>query len=56
MSFIHTMLGVFIGGLLGFLVYRTIGCSSGTCPLTGNPYISVLYGAVLGALFTSGMK
>ncbi len=38
------------GALVGFLYYRLVGCRSGACPITGNPYISTLYGAVLGFL------
>ena len=30
--------GVLGGGGLGFLYYRFIGCSTGTCPLTSNPW------------------
>ena len=36
------------GALLGFLYYRFVGCKSGTCPITSNPYISILYGAAMG--------
>jgi Family of unknown function (DUF6132) len=38
------------GAVLGFLYYRFVGCSSGTCAITSNPYISTMYGAVLGFL------
>lgn len=44
------MLGVLLGGLAGYGWYRLIGCSTGACPLTANPYISTLYGAVVGAM------
>ena len=44
--------GVLIGGLLGFLYYKFIGCSSGSCPITSNPMNSTLYGAVMGLLIT----
>ena len=38
--------------LLGFLYYKFIGCSSGSCPITSNPMNSTLYGAVMGLLIT----
>ena len=41
---------ILVGGGLGYAYYRFIGCSSGTCPLTSNPYISTVYGMVVGAL------
>ena len=44
--------GVVTGGLLGFLYYKFIGCSSGSCPITSNPMNSTLYGAVMGLLIT----
>lgn len=44
--------GVGIGALAGFLYYYFVGCASGTCAITSSPYISTLYGALLG-LFIS---
>lgn len=52
---IPTILGVIIGGGLGFAWYRLIGCSSGTCPLLSNPYTSILYGMILGGLMASNI-
>ncbi len=50
-----TIIGVIIGAVVGYVVfYRIIGCASGACPITRNPYISSFYGAVLGGLVTSG--
>lgn len=45
--------GVVIGGGLGFLYYKFVGCAAGTCPITSNPLHSTLYGAVLGLLAVS---
>jgi len=47
---IRIIIGVVIGAILGFGYYRLVGCSSGTCPITSNPWISTLYGAVMGAV------
>jgi hypothetical protein len=44
------ILGLVLGGGLGFAYYRLIGCAMGTCPLTSNPYLSTSYGAVIGVL------
>ena len=50
------ILGVAIGGGLGFAYYKLIGCSTGSCPLTSNPWISSIYGAVLGALIATSFR
>lgn len=39
------------GALVGFGYYYFVGCQTGTCPLTSNPYISTAYGALVGFLF-----
>jgi len=44
------IIGLLAGGIGGFLYYHFVGCTSGTCPITSNPYISVLYGALMGYL------
>ena len=41
---------VLLGGAGGFLYYRCIGCKTGACPITGNPWLSTLYGALIGWL------
>lgn len=50
----------FIGGLVGavggFLYWKFVGCSSGTCNITSNPLHSTLYGAAMGALLLSIFK
>lgn len=42
--------GLLIGALAGYLYYIKIGCTSGTCAITSNPYMSVLWGAAMGFL------
>lgn len=49
---LRTALGIIIGAGLGYAYYRFIGCSTGTCPITSNPYISTLYGALMGLFIT----
>jgi hypothetical protein len=47
-SFLRPLIGVVLGGAGGYLYYHFIGCSSGSCAITGNPYISTLAGGFLG--------
>jgi hypothetical protein len=47
------IIGIVIGGGLGFLYYLAVGCRTGTCPITSNPLNSTLYGAVIGLLIGS---
>jgi Family of unknown function (DUF6132) len=48
-----TFLPILLGGTIGYLYYHYIGCVSGHCPITSNPYISTGYGALVGAAFIS---
>ena len=43
-----------IGGILGFIYYRLVGCPSGACPITANPVTSTLYGVFLGLALSAG--
>jgi len=53
---IAVVVGAVIGGLLGYYGQ----CTTGTCPLTANPWRGAAVGAILGLLFglssTAGAK
>ena len=53
---ILTILGVLLGALSGFLYWKFIGCSTGSCAITSNPTNSTLYGAAMGGLLLSISK
>ena len=50
------LLGVVIGALGGYLYWLYIGCSSGSCPITSSPFLSSMWGAVMGGLLFSIFK
>jgi hypothetical protein len=50
---LRIIIGVILGGGLGFGLYKLVGCSTSTCPLTSNPVISTIFGAVFGALLAT---
>ena len=43
-----------LGALGGYAYYYFIGCHSGTCPITSNPWISTGYGAGMGLMMGFG--
>jgi hypothetical protein len=45
-----------IGASAGYAYYHFIGCYSGTCPISGNPWISTLYGAGIGLVLSISEK
>lgn len=44
--------GAVLGGILGFLYHKIIGCKSGTCPITASKKGSTIYGAIIGLLIS----
>ncbi|MFO7977142.1 MAG: hypothetical protein R6U64_00665 [Bacteroidales bacterium] len=46
------IIGVFtlIGVLGGYAYYHFIGCNTGGCAITSNPYMSMLWGGAMGYL------
>lgn len=51
-KFFIRLAGILPGALSGFLYYSKVGCVSGGCFITSNPYISTLYGAFFGYLIS----
>ncbi|MFO0726244.1 MAG: DUF6132 family protein [Myxococcota bacterium] len=51
---LRVLLFMLVGAGAGLGYQHFIGCRSGTCPITSNPYVSTLYGAVMG-YFASGV-
>jgi hypothetical protein len=45
---LKAVLGVILGGAAGFGWYRLVGCPTGTCPLSSNPYVRTIIGIVIG--------
>jgi hypothetical protein len=42
--------GGILGGIGGFLYWKFVGCSSGTCKITASPLNSSLYFGLMGSL------
>lgn len=43
-------LGILLGITGGFIYYRTVGCSTGACPIQSNPWLTMLWGGMMGYL------
>ena len=47
------IIGIVLGGILGYDYYHFIGCNTGTCAITSKPINSSVYGMVMGYLILS---
>lgn len=45
---------IVLGAALGYAYYHFVGCRTGTCPITSNPWISTGYGAFFGFVLMLG--
>jgi hypothetical protein len=45
---VRAILGIVLGGLAGFGLYRYVGCANGTCLISSSPWGSVVYCMILG--------
>ncbi|MGB4204932.1 MAG: DUF6132 family protein [Bacteroidales bacterium] len=44
------LVGAIIGIVGGYFYYRFIGCNSGSCPITSNPFMSMIWGGLMSYL------
>jgi hypothetical protein len=49
---VRIAIGILVGAGLGYGYYYFIGCTSGSCPITSNPWNSTIAGMVLGVVWT----
>ncbi|MDK2908934.1 MAG: hypothetical protein PWR20_501 [Bacteroidales bacterium] len=47
-DWIIRLVGAIIGIAGGYLYYIKVGCNSGSCPITSNPWMSMLWGGLMG--------
>ncbi|MCX7819938.1 MAG: DUF6132 family protein [Kiritimatiellae bacterium] len=50
---LRIVMGAAAGAALGWTVYRFIGCRTGGCPLTSNPWTAMIVWALLGAMLAA---
>ena len=51
-----SVIGLVVGALGGYIYYIQIGCVSGTCAITSNPWMSTAWGAAFGYLIFDMFK
>ena len=47
---LFSIIGILIGAIAGFVYYLKVGCSTGSCAISSNPYASIAWGAAMGYL------
>lgn len=47
---LFSIIGLVVGAVGGYIYYLKVGCSTGSCPITSNPYLTILWGAAMGYL------
>jgi hypothetical protein len=53
-SIARVVIGAVVGGGVGLLMYRFVGCRTGACPLTANPYVAAVLWGLMGAMVAAG--
>jgi xanthine/uracil permease len=47
---LKSIIGMLVGVIAGYIYYIKIGCNSGSCPITSNPWLTMLWGLMMGYL------
>ena len=47
---LFSLIGLLVGAIGGFIYYLEVGCSTGSCAISSNPYASIAWGAAMGYL------
>ncbi len=45
--------GAILGGGFGWVIYKLVGCRTGTCPLYGNPWTAVVMWMLIGVMMAT---
>ena len=49
-SSVPEIIGLLLGAVGGFVYFKTVGCSTGSCPITSNPWLTIIWGSLIGFL------
>lgn len=55
-NMLKNIAGLVVGAIAGYIYYTTVGCTSGSCAITSNPYMSILWGGAIGYLLADIFK
>lgn len=51
---LRAIIGGVAGALVGLALYKFVGCRSGMCPLTANPFVAAFIWGLLGVVMAMG--
>lgn len=54
MNPIRLIVGAVIGAGAGYCMYKFVGCRTGACPLTANPWTAMIVWGCMGAMLAGG--
>lgn len=55
-TWVRILAGLLGGAIVGLLYWNFIGCNGGHCPLTNNPYKTVILFSLMGGFFNKDIK